>query len=80
MAAAPQKRPIPLDEKYDKYDHPIEANTQQSGHPGFTTESQDAQVAQLRMMLESAGCKERLDTLTMVGKPCKCGRRLGMDG
>ncbi|KAI9670209.1 MAG: cytosolic factor, phosphatidylinositol/phosphatidylcholine transfer protein [Alyxoria varia] len=66
MAAAPQKRPVPLDAKYDNYDHPVESIAQQSGHPGFTTEQQDAQLAQLRMMLESAGYKERLDTLTLL--------------
>ena len=59
-------RPVPLDEKYDHYDFPTKSATQQSGHPGHTTEEQDAKVHQLRMMLEQQGCKDRLDTLTLV--------------
>ena len=54
------------DPKYDNYDFPTVSPTNQSGHPGHTTPEQDAQVHQLRSMLEQAGCKERLDTLTMV--------------
>ena len=41
--------------------------TPQNGHPGYTTAEQDAKVHQLRMMLEAAGYKQNLDTLTMVG-------------
>lgn len=52
--------------KYDHYDFPTISSTAQTGHPGHTTPEQDAQVDQLRMMLEQAGCTERLDTLTMV--------------
>jgi len=59
-------RPIPLDPKYDHYDFPTVSATKISGHPGHTTPAQDAQVAQLRMMLEQAGFTERLDTLTLV--------------
>jgi hypothetical protein len=55
-----------LDPKYDHYDYPTTAPTPQSGHPGHTTKEQDAAVHQLRMTLEQAGYKERLDTLTML--------------
>ncbi|KAF2758128.1 hypothetical protein EJ05DRAFT_500647 [Pseudovirgaria hyperparasitica] len=61
-----EKRPVPTDPKYDDYDYPIEAPEPKPGHPGFTTPEQDAQVAQLRMMLEAAGYTERLDTLSML--------------
>ncbi|KAK5236697.1 cytosolic factor, phosphatidylinositol/phosphatidylcholine transfer protein, partial [Cryomyces antarcticus] len=54
-----------LDEKYDHYDYPTTSPTPQSGHPGHTTPEQDAQVHQLRMQLEQAGCRDRLDTLTL---------------
>lgn len=59
-------RPVPIDEKYDHYDFPTTSPIKLSGHPGHTTEDQDAKVHQLRMMLEQEGYKERLDTLTMV--------------
>ncbi|TKA74667.1 Sec14 cytosolic factor [Cryomyces minteri] len=55
-----------LDEKYDHYDYPTTSPTPQSGHPGHTTPEQDAQVHQLRMQLEQAGCRDRLDTLTLL--------------
>ena len=55
-----------LDPKYDNYDFPTTAPEAKSGHPGHTTKEQDAAVHQLRMMLEQAGYKERLDTLTML--------------
>ena len=55
-----------LDPKYDHYDFPTTAPNKQSGHPGHTTPEQDAQVFQLRTMLEQAGYTERLDTLTLV--------------
>lgn len=55
-----------LDPKYDNYDFPTTSPNKQSGHPGHTTPEQDAQVFQLRMMLEQAGYTERLDTLTLV--------------
>lgn len=60
---------LKTDPKYDHYDFPTIAPTAQSGHPGHTTEQQDAQVSQLRMMLEQAGYTERLDTLTLVRTP-----------
>ena len=52
--------------KYDHYDFPTTSPEAQSGHPGHTTREQDAAVHQLRAMLEQAGYKERLDTLTML--------------
>lgn len=55
-----------LDPKYDDYDYPTTAPETQSGHPGHTTKEQDAQVHQLRAMLEQAGYSERLDTLTLL--------------
>jgi hypothetical protein len=55
-----------LDATYDDYDYPVIAPTPQSGHPGYTTEMQEAQVSQLRMMLEQDGYKQNLDTLTLV--------------
>lgn len=55
-----------LDTNYDHFDFPIIAAAPQNGHSGYTTETQDAQVSQLRMMLEAEGFKERLDTLTLV--------------
>jgi hypothetical protein len=57
---------VKLDPTYDHYDHPVAAPTPQNGHPGYTTDMQDAQVHQLRGLLEQEGYKERLDTLTMV--------------
>ena len=55
-----------LDPKYDDYDYPTTSPETQSGHPGHTTKEQNAQVHQLRTMLEQAGCKERLDTLSLL--------------
>lgn len=55
-----------LDPKYDDYDFPYTHPDAPSGHAGHTTPEQDAKVHQLRSMLEQAGYKERLDTLTMV--------------
>jgi hypothetical protein len=55
-----------LDPKYDDYDFPTTAPETQSGHPGHTTKEQDAQVHQLRAMLEKEGYKDRLDTLTLL--------------
>ena len=57
---------VPLDPKYDDYDFPTTAPEVKSGHPGHTTPEQDAQVFQLRSMLEAMGYTERLDTLTML--------------
>ncbi|KAG5297382.1 phosphatidylinositol-phosphatidylcholine transfer protein [Histoplasma ohiense] len=58
--------PLTLDPKYDDYDFPTTAPDAQSGHPGHTTPEQDAQVYQLRIMLEQLGYTERLDTLTLL--------------
>lgn len=55
-----------LDPKYDDFDYPTTAPETQPGHPGHTTKEQDAQVHQLRNMLEQAGYTERLDTLTLL--------------
>lgn len=57
---------LELHEKYDNYDYPIEAPEPQEGHSGNLTAEQQAAVHQLRMMLESEGLTERLDTLTLV--------------
>jgi hypothetical protein len=66
MAAPAERHELTLDPAYDHYDFPTIAPAPQSGHPGYTTEMQEAQVAQLRMMLEQAGYKDNLDTLTLV--------------
>jgi hypothetical protein len=64
---APAERHEPkLDPAYDSYEFPIIAPAPQAGHPGYTSEMQEAQVNQLRMMLEQEGYKDRLDTLTLV--------------
>ncbi|ETN45411.1 uncharacterized protein HMPREF1541_09242 [Cyphellophora europaea CBS 101466] len=55
-----------LDPKYDDYDYPTTSPESGSGHPGHTTQEQDAQVFQLRSLLEQAGYTERLDTLTLL--------------
>ncbi|EFX00873.1 sec14 cytosolic factor [Grosmannia clavigera kw1407] len=52
--------------KYDDYDYPIVAPNAQSGHPGQVSEQQQAQVHQLRLMLEAEGYTKRLDTLTLL--------------
>jgi hypothetical protein len=57
---------LKLDPQYDQYDFPYISPNTASGHPGHTTPEQDAQVSQLRMKLEAAGYKDRLDTLTLV--------------
>lgn len=57
---------LKLDPKYDNFDFPTTSATNQPGHPGHLTGEQEAQVNQLRMMLEQAGYTERLDTLTLV--------------
>ncbi|KAK7182762.1 cytosolic factor, phosphatidylinositol/phosphatidylcholine transfer protein [Paraphaeosphaeria sporulosa] len=65
MAATGAKE-LTLDPKYDDYDYPTTAPTPQNGHPGHTTPEQDAQVHQLRAMLEQAGYTKNLDTLTLL--------------
>lgn len=61
-----QPNPLKPDPKYDDYDFPTTAAEPQPGHPGWTTPEQDAQVHQLRGMLEAEGYTERLDTLTLL--------------
>lgn len=61
------KHEVELDPKYDHYDFPVDAPVPVSGHSGWTTKEQDAQVHQLRAMLEQEGYTDNLDTLTMVG-------------
>ena len=63
MATNPQ---MALDPKYDDYDFPTTAPEVQSGHPGHLDEVQQAQVNQLRQLLEKEGFTERLDTLTLL--------------
>jgi hypothetical protein len=55
-----------LDPKYDQFDFPTTSVETREGHPGHLTPAQQAQVHQLRMMLESEGFKQHLDTLTLV--------------
>jgi hypothetical protein len=57
---------LKLDPKYDDYDFPTTAPETQPGHPGHTTPEQDAQVFQLRSMLEAEGYTKNLDTLTLL--------------
>lgn len=64
--AAPASKELPLDPKYDNYDFPTTAPTPQNGHPGHTTPEQDAQIFQLRSLLEAEGYTKNLDTLTLV--------------
>jgi len=64
--AEPTPTPLELDPKYDDYDFPTTAPVAQNGHPGYLTAQQQAQVHQLRLLLESEGYKERLDTLTLL--------------
>lgn len=71
--------PLELDPKYDDYDFPTTAPVAQSGHPGYLTAQQQAQVHQLRLLLESEGFTKRLDTLTLVwlARPLGVHVRLG---
>lgn len=55
-----------LDPKYDHYDFPTTAPVAAPGHPGHLKPAEQAQVHQLRMLLETEGFKKRLDTLTLV--------------
>ncbi|KAF2429611.1 Sec14 cytosolic factor [Tothia fuscella] len=57
---------VKLDPKYDNYDYPVVAPNALNGHPGYTTDMQDAQVHQLRSLLEQEGYNDRLDTLTLL--------------
>ncbi|KAH7138238.1 SEC14 cytosolic factor [Dendryphion nanum] len=64
--AATEGKKLDLDPKYDDYEYPVIAPTPQNGHPGHTTPEQDAQVFQLRALLEQAGYTKNLDTLTLL--------------
>ncbi|KAI0424336.1 CRAL-TRIO domain-containing protein [Xylaria sp. FL1042] len=67
MAAAPvPARKLELDPKYDDYDFPTTVSESRAGHPGFLTPMHEAQIHQLRMMLESEGFTGKLDTLTLL--------------
>ncbi|KAH8673346.1 phosphatidylinositol-phosphatidylcholine transfer protein [Xylariales sp. PMI_506] len=55
-----------LDPKYDDYDFPVVAPEPMKGHPGYLTTQEEAQVHQLRLMLEAEGFTQRLDTLTLL--------------
>ena len=55
-----------LDPKYDDYDFPTTAPVAAPGHPGHLKPEEQAQVHQLRMLLEAEGYTKRLDTLTLV--------------
>lgn len=68
--AATGPHELKLDPKYDHYEFPTTAPTPQNGHPGHTTPEQDAQVFQLRSILEEAGYTQNLDTLTLVCYLC----------
>lgn len=56
-----------LDPKYDDYDFPTTSLIDEPGHPGHLKPEEQAQVHQLRMLLEAEGYTKRLDTLTLVG-------------
>lgn len=58
-----------FDPKYDHYTYPVVSLNESSGHPGFTDAIQNAKVYQLRSELEREGYTERLDTITLVGRP-----------
>lgn len=62
----PPSHPLTLDPKHDDYDFPTTAPDAKTGHPGHTTPEQDAQIYQLRTILEQLGYTERLDTLTLL--------------
>ena len=64
--------PLELDAKYDHYDFPTTAPVPQNGHAGYLTTQQQAQVHQMRLMLESEGYTKRLDTLTLVSQTATC--------
>ena len=66
-ATVPAPREFTPDPKYDDYDFPTTAAIPFNGHAGYTTPEQDAQVFQLRSVLEGLGYTDRLDTLTLVG-------------
>ncbi|TRX92575.1 hypothetical protein FHL15_006502 [Xylaria flabelliformis] len=66
MADTTAQSNMELDAKYDHYDFPTTSVETREGHPGHLTAGQQAQVHQLRLMLEAEGFKSRLDTLTLL--------------
>lgn len=65
-----------LDPKYDDYDFPTKAPVEAPGHPGYLKPEEQAQLHQLRLMLEAEGYTKRLDTLTLVSLlKCRAGWR-----
>lgn len=77
--ATEQKLGMELDPKYDDYDFPTSAPEAKPGHPGHLTAQQQAQVNQLRLMLETEGYTKRLDTITLVGPQCSNIRSYARD-
>ncbi|KAI1291317.1 CRAL-TRIO domain-containing protein [Xylaria venustula] len=65
-AAPPQPTELELDPKYDNYDFPTSSIEARSGHAGWLTPGQQAQVHQLRMTLESENFTGPLDSLTLL--------------
>lgn len=63
---AAEKLSMELDPKYDDYDYPTITPEVIPGFPGHLTAAQQAQVHQLRLMLESEGYTQRLDTITLL--------------
>lgn len=66
-----------LDPKYDDYDFPTKAPVEAPGHPGHLKPEEQAQVHQLRLLLEAEGFTKRLDTLTLVGSLTRLGCPVG---
>ncbi|KAF2969300.1 hypothetical protein GQX73_g4282 [Xylaria multiplex] len=67
MAAATKSESnVELDPKYDHYDFPTTSIESREGYSGHLNAAQQAQVHQLRMMLESEGFAGQLDTLTLL--------------
>ncbi|KAH7419484.1 CRAL-TRIO domain-containing protein [Cadophora sp. MPI-SDFR-AT-0126] len=66
MTSPPRNSKVDSIGKYDHYDFPTTALTNQTGHAGHTTPEQDAKVHQLRMKLGGNGYSVRLDTLTLL--------------
>ena len=58
-----------LDENYDHYDYPTTSLNAANGHPGHTTQEQEAALSKMRAELAQAGYTERLDTLSLVRGP-----------
>ncbi|KAI0973743.1 CRAL-TRIO domain-containing protein [Xylaria arbuscula] len=65
-AAPPEPRELELHPNYDHFDFPASSIEARTGHPGWLTPDQQAQVHQLRMMLEAENFKGPLDSLTLL--------------